>query len=276
MRGVREYASPKPPSALRFVALGDSFTFGEGVADDATWPAQLERALTGTEVLNLGERGYAHDQMYFALLDNGIALEPDAVIVGFFENDVWRNDLTFYAYDKPRFALGREGWYIENLPVPSPQELRDRYLRLPLVYAVPRALLGSFAVRAMDVNGNAERAAEIFRRMRQLTEGVGARFLVVNLPDLFPVRSPVIVPGFFYDYCARTGAECVDPWPLFWSMAKDDPAEVRRRFLRPNDMHYSREGYAVVAEALRRHVTEHPIDRARRTTTASASSGERR
>lgn len=272
-RGRREYASPKPPDVVRFVALGDSFTFGEGVADDATWPAHLERLLPGTEVVNFGDRGYAHDQMYFALVDDGIPLEPDAVIVGFFENDVWRDELTYYAYDKPRFTLGADGWYIENVPVPTPQELRDRYLMFPLVYAVPRALLGSLAVQAMDTDGGEERAAEIFRRMRQATEDAGARFLVVNLPDLFLTEMlpddgadvPPIIEGFFYEYCAKTGAECIDPWPLFWSTAgTNDDAQIRARFLRPRDIHYSGEGYAVVAEAIRKHLTEHPIARTNR------------
>ena len=33
------------PTATRFLALGDSYTIGEGVAPDARWPAQLARRL---------------------------------------------------------------------------------------------------------------------------------------------------------------------------------------------------------------------------------------
>src|SRR5262245_50721803 len=35
LRGGREYALPKPPAIIRIVAVGDSFTFGEGVTDEA-------------------------------------------------------------------------------------------------------------------------------------------------------------------------------------------------------------------------------------------------
>lgn len=257
-RGAREYALPKPPSVTRIVALGDSFTFGEGVPDDATWPAQLENALPDTEVVNLGEPAYAHDQMYFALSDDGMPLQPDAVILGFYVHDLWRDELTFYCAEKPRFSLEEEGWRIENVPVPLPWDAHDYYRRLPLMYALPRVLLEALAQPALDDRSGEARATEILRRMRQLTEAAGARFIIVNLPD--QPEGPPETHGVFHEYCARTRAECVDPSPLFRAAAgTDDPTELRARYHRPHDIHYSHAGYAVVAEALRRHLTEHPI-----------------
>jgi len=261
IRGAREYAVPKPPSVARIVALGDSVTYGVGVPDDATWPAQLEAALPGTEVVNLGEPAYAHDQMYFALSDDGLAFQPDAVILGFYANDLLRDELTFYCSEKPRFTLTPGGWQIENQPVPSPWDAYDRYRRLPLVYAIPHVLFDALTQPALDEHSGEERATEIFRRMRQLTEAAGARFIIVNMPD--HVEEPPETRGFFYEYCARTNTECVDAWPLFRPAAgTDDVRELRARYLRPQDpFHYSRGGYAVVAEALRRYLTEHPIRR---------------
>ena len=37
----------RSPDALRFLALGDSYSIGEGVAPDGCWPVQLARALHG-------------------------------------------------------------------------------------------------------------------------------------------------------------------------------------------------------------------------------------
>jgi lysophospholipase L1-like esterase len=260
-RGTREYAIPKPPSVVRIVALGDSVTFGFGVPDEATWPAQLEAVLPGVEVVNLGEPAYAHDQMYFALRDDGMAFEPDAVILGFYDSDLGRNELTFYCSEKPRFSRTPEGWQIENLPVPLPWEVHDRYLRMPLVYALPRVLFDALAEPSLTEHSGAERAAEIFRRMRQITAQAGARFILVNLPEL--VASTPNLPRFLDDYCAKTGAECVDTWPLFQAaVGSDDAGELRKRYLRRDDpFHYSRAGYAVVAEALRRHLVAHPVCR---------------
>lgn len=38
-------AHPAAPRPLRYLALGDSYTIGEGVAPDGSWPTQLARAL---------------------------------------------------------------------------------------------------------------------------------------------------------------------------------------------------------------------------------------
>jgi lysophospholipase L1-like esterase len=259
LRGTRELAVPKPSSVVRIVALGDSFTFGVGVPDDATWPAQLEAALPGVEVANLGQPAFAHDQMYFALQDDGVPLQPDAVILGFYAHDLERNELTFYCAEKPRFSPSPAGWIVENQPIPDPADVYDRVRRLPLVWAVPTVLLEMVTQPAPDVASRVERGTEILRRIRAMAEDAGARFILVNLPD-----HPEMAPdreGFFYDYCDRTGAECVDPWPQFRIAAgTNDEAALRARYnCAPNDIHYSRAGYAVVADALRAHLAEHPI-----------------
>lgn len=258
MRGAREYPVPRPPGVIRVAAVGDSFTFGEGLPDDQTWPAQLERAVPGTEVMNLGERAYAHDQMFFALQDDGMPLQPDAVILGFYLNDLWRDELTFYCAEKPRFSPTPGGWVTDNFPVPTPWDAHDRARRLPLLYAVPRVLLEAATLPALDDRSGEQRGAEAITRMRRLAEGSGARFVIVNLPD-HPERPPQ-GRGFFHDYCARTGAECVDAAPLFRPAAGTaDPDAMRARFQGRYGIHYSPEGYAVVAEALRRHFAERPL-----------------
>lgn len=273
-RGQREHALPKPASTVRIVALGDSLTFGQDLPDDATWPAQLEAGLPGTEVVNLGERGYGHDQMYYALRDDGLPLQPDAVILGFYEADTLRDALTFFCFEKPRFSPTADGWQVENVPVPSPEEVRRRYQLLPMLYLVPRALFEIARDPSMlrdDNRGDPARAAEIIRRMRALTESAGARFLMVNLPE-HPYAAPQ-AGGFFQELCAQTGTECIDPWPAFSAAAGTaDPAVLRERYLLPRDIHYSRAGYEVVAEALRRHLTEHPIRPARAVAAAPAGS----
>jgi lysophospholipase L1-like esterase len=258
MRGTNDYPVPKPAGRVRVAALGDSFTFGEGVPDDATWPAQLEAAVPGLEVMNLGERAYAHDQMYVALREDGLRLQPDAVILGFFHADLWRDEVSFYCAEKPRLTRAGARWELENVPVPTPRESHDRARRLPLVYAVPRILVEAILQPRQTNWSGADRATEALRRIRELTAAAGARFIMVNISD--HPELPTSSSGFFADYCARTGAECVDPTPLFAQLAgTSDRRTLRDRYQRPNDVHYSRAGYAVVAEALRRHLAARPL-----------------
>ncbi len=172
-----------------------------------------------------------------------------------------RDELTFYSYEKPRFTRRDGEWRIENVPVPTPRELSTRMFAIPALYAVPRALIESLeALRGVPPSPD-DRGYEILRRMRAAAEAAGARFVVVRIPE-HPEQEPW-QGGFFARYCASSGAECVDPWPLFRTLAgTDSPAVLRERYQLPNDMHYARAGYAVVVEALVRHFAAHPLGHA--------------
>jgi lysophospholipase L1-like esterase len=81
--------------ALRVLALGDSFTWGDGIADDAkTWPVRLETKLreerdgAPVEVINLAQRGFTTANQAELLRRLGWAFEPDLLLVQFFINDV--------------------------------------------------------------------------------------------------------------------------------------------------------------------------------------------
>jgi hypothetical protein len=97
---------------------------------------------------------------------------------------------------------------------------------------------------------------EILRMIRAATRKAGARFVMVDLPgrpDEPPER-----PGFFHDYCARTDIECVETWPFF-HLPPDDPRKFPGPYRLPENIHYSREGYAVVAEAVHAYLAAHPV-----------------
>lgn len=91
----REYSVVKPPHTFRILALGDSFTYGDGVALEETWMKDLERRLnrqlgdTGIhfEVLNAGIPGYNTHQELIHLQDVGLQFDPNLVVVEFTLND---------------------------------------------------------------------------------------------------------------------------------------------------------------------------------------------
>jgi len=82
-RGLRdrEYTLEKPPGVRRVLAFGDSFTFGSGIADGATFTDVAEARLDGVEILNLGVPGYGLDQILLSFLALGAAWQPDDVVV---------------------------------------------------------------------------------------------------------------------------------------------------------------------------------------------------
>jgi lysophospholipase L1-like esterase len=82
-------AGPWPPTA-DIVAVGDSLTFGYGVAPEEAWPALIARKLPDAKFINLGLIG-AGPQQYFRVYETiGVPLQPKILLIGFFlANDFW-------------------------------------------------------------------------------------------------------------------------------------------------------------------------------------------
>jgi hypothetical protein len=91
LRGPDIAVAPAP-GVVRVLVLGDSVVFGQGVDDDATFPAVLARRLTETwhrpvETLNAGVQGYDTVAETAFLEGPGLAFGPHGVVVGMSLND---------------------------------------------------------------------------------------------------------------------------------------------------------------------------------------------
>ena len=82
------------------VAVGDSFTFGVGVNQEATWSARLA-TLSGRDVINLGVPGWGPQQYTRTLEQYGLPLSPKIVFYGLFSNDV--GNVTRFENDEGHF-----------------------------------------------------------------------------------------------------------------------------------------------------------------------------
>lgn len=88
------------PKTIRLLALGDSTTFGWGVEQDQTWPAQLEALLqplhpeVKIQVLNGGVPGYTSFQGLHHFKKNGSLFEPDVTIFGYIVQDARKTRIT--------------------------------------------------------------------------------------------------------------------------------------------------------------------------------------
>lgn len=94
--GFRDHAFSfeKPDHVCRIVALGDSFTFGQGVPIESTYSKQLEQLLNEKkdgdrkyEVLNAGVQGYNTVQEALVLRRRILPLKPNFLILGFTETN---------------------------------------------------------------------------------------------------------------------------------------------------------------------------------------------
>ena len=91
------------------LAIGDSFTFGDQVSNNETWPAQLEK-MSGRRVINGGVFGYGIDQAYLRMRALASKYKPSVIIFSFIPNDISRaehSELT--GVPKPYFDLSETG-----------------------------------------------------------------------------------------------------------------------------------------------------------------------
>lgn len=111
----------RPPGqrgAGTIVLLGDSFTYGDEVADEETWAWKLAER-SGREVINLGVLGYGLDQMLLRGQEEVPALHPDLIVVSVNALEVLRTGMAWDAWRKPTFSLV-DGALVPSGPVPSP------------------------------------------------------------------------------------------------------------------------------------------------------------
>jgi hypothetical protein len=82
-RGLRdrEYAPQKPAGKTRILALGDSFTFGHGVAYGERFTDLLESGVPDLEVITMAVPGSGHDQQLMQFATEGLEYQPDRVFV---------------------------------------------------------------------------------------------------------------------------------------------------------------------------------------------------
>ena len=212
-----EFPVQKPRGEFRILALGDSFTYGWGVANGDDWPQQLERLLAHTrgscEVVNAGfATGAATPDGYDRwLASDGMQLQPDLVVVGLCLNDM--GEVPMLAYP----VVGREpvlgGW--SRLLDLSWQSFRQHQVRRE------RRDHGEI-VRRNPTYWNATTAA--LRRLRDQLAGAHVPLLLVVFPMLSQLREHY--PYASLHAMARTfadaeGIACLDLMQAFVGRDED-------------------------------------------------------
>jgi lysophospholipase L1-like esterase len=115
------------PERAEIVTVGDSLTFGYGVADEQAWPSLLKQSAAPNRVVNLGLIG-AGPQQYLRVFETfGTRLRPKLLLVGVFpQNDFWDADV----FDR-WLASGAGGNYMvwRDFGRPEPVKFSVRDLR---------------------------------------------------------------------------------------------------------------------------------------------------
>ena len=273
--------APVPTSGVhRVLALGDSVTFGEGLPVEQAYPALLEAELDRLEpgrweVVNAGVEGYNTAAELAYLERHGLALGPEAVVVGFN-----LNDFDYAPVLGPLGVLTNDP--SQRMPSRSFANHSEFYLVLRWLVRTARArLAGAPAASSAPAPSPNDRFAPLDRYVsalrkayyRQPTDGRwrvlekslsdlgalararGLRLLIAIVPDgdQIGVDRPDLTPQEkLLAICARERLECLDLYPDFTAAAGEGPL-----FL--DIMHPNAAGQRLIARRLAERLLE-PAD----------------
>ncbi len=128
LRNDRLFAAKPPATKTRIATFGDSFTFGDGVANVETFQETMMRLEPDAEVMNFGIPGSSLDQALLRYRRDGRPFDPHVVVLGFLsenKNRVVNTFRPFYfprtamPFAKPRFTLTEDGLELAPNPLPT-------------------------------------------------------------------------------------------------------------------------------------------------------------
>jgi lysophospholipase L1-like esterase len=215
----RDYPVDKPPGTLRIMMLGDSLTFGWGVAEDQTFVRQLETMLRAgglaAEVMNTGVGNYNTTMEVEYFLDRGHKYKPDIVILNYFINDAE----PIPPHTPGFMELHSRAWVYFNARIDAARRM---------VGSGEKPNWQAYYTGLYDdkVNPGGWRAVEeAVAKLARHCAANGIRLMIVNYPEI-----RVLQPYPFADVtekvrvlAGRHGAEFVDLLP---AVAAEDPATL--------------------------------------------------
>lgn len=260
----------KPPSEGRVLFIGDSFTWGDYVDDVQTMPSQFERiigaACPDVRALNLGVGGTTIDGQ-LEMLERGLALSPDLVVLVFHDNDVrdlrpptYWTELGEARTQKSQFpasvvyGLLRNTalWGLVRQSVARLQGQRRAAADPPPIGSA-RTTGGSVPD---DLDALRETYARALRAFAARTAAVDVPLVVTSFPSHLAFRDTQLTDyGWFAATVAADSLEFVDALAVLRGSRLGEAG----LYLLPFDAHASPEGYRLVANALAERVLASPV-----------------
>jgi hypothetical protein len=277
----REFAEEKAPGTFRILGIGDSFAFGVVPYRHnylTLLEATLDRPGRPVEVINMGIPGLFPRDYLAVLVDEGLALRPDMVIVSFFVGNDFPETvgqpLHTHSYLASLVvflrALGRthEGLVIHRRPTyddEAPTFSDEAFLE------IERGRAAIFDLARPDFAARLAAAVDPLRHIQQIGERRGIELLVVIIPDelqVSPALQAAVIAGpggrpasldfarpshALRDALRARGIDVLDllePFRL---------AAGRRRLYKPNDTHWNIAGNELAAGLIARHLAERPL-----------------
>ena len=184
--GFRRTPATSPVAEPPVLATGASFTLGEEVADDESWPAYLQN-MSGRKFVNAGVSGYSLDQTVLRTEKLISGVKPQFVVVAFTPGDIRRSEVKVaWSRDKPYFAVVDGQLELRNVPVPEPA---NAWVPLPLA----ARLFGRFVLADEIVKRLGIQKGWYFDEVQAVPSGTGETIACLLMTRLAKIGVPVVV-----------------------------------------------------------------------------------
>jgi len=257
-----ESSTKEPPGKVRIICSGDSFTFGQGVANDETWCHQLAELLPNIDTVNLGQSGYGVDQSYLWYMKAGRELEHRIHVFAFIGADLARMSVSSnWDTGKPVLRLAGNEIEVANVPVPRVRYWLTRKIRKAdlRVVTLGSKILSRFGRPPSEgshqtmLNETRRVARRVFEELVVVSSNAGRKTLFVYLPT----EQDIGREAKWHDWTREVMAELQYPFLDLTPAMRQLPASMVSGFFidgGEDDGHYTREGNHWVAENISREL----------------------
>lgn len=255
----RDHEFSKPDGVFRILAVGDSFTYGAGAADDETYLARLERLLNErpdararVEIIKLGLPRYFPTIELDVLRHYGWRFQPDLVMVA-----VLPNDIVDTALGVDAVVLGESGFLLSKYgeaagPTGQWLFLHSHAARIVLARGFTWLASSNMTLRPSEIyrdGGSHEKDWVALERDLEAMQGEARRhdasLVVVSIPQRPPWTDTHEYPA------RRLAAWSAAHGAAFVSTLPDLRREESSRLLYwPKDGHCTPAGYDVIARSI--------------------------
>ena len=258
--GMRRNGEGQPPAGQLVAAVGDSFTFGDQVDDDASWPAQLETEL-GRPVKNGGVFGYSMTQAVLRAESMIERWPVEDLVVSFIAGDLERCEYEKRYTPVPWFDIVEGRLVLQNVPVPAEtapdgaKEWKDLIGHSALLDAIFAHTMKQWWYeneKQVTVPRLKDRGPEIGKLLVERFEAAcrarGVRPLLVLQGNRRDPGATAVM-----QHAASRGMATLDLVERFLAAAEQDPGVQQRWF----DGHMTREGNLWVAQQIAAELRSH-------------------
>lgn len=247
---------PKRRGVRRVMVLGDSFTEGQGVREQDTYPRVLERRLNAAgpgrfEVLNCGRRGDDFPALYDAFREV-LRHDPDIVVYGMVLNDAYQSDSFRARQTLVNDLIMDRRWSLLGKPRPAMGRFDSRLLASVQDRLETRRTALETTRWYRDLYGEPnregwERTADYLREMNRRVRASGGRLLVASWPLLVNLEGEDPFAGVASKVARACAAAGIPRHDLRPALAGRPTSSL---WVHPLDMHPNEIAHRLAAESL--------------------------